>query len=89
MGAAIRRAARAIVLKSVALVLEFGGHLPEPDDSRALAATAERQVAAPPYRAVLRAALGAVAVISISAAILVAPVWMARRLFGVDNPPSN
>ena len=62
------------MLKSVALVLEFGGYLPEPDDSRALAATAERQVAAPPYRSILRAVLGAVAVISISAAILVAPI---------------
>lgn len=70
----MREAARAIVLKSVALVLEFGGHLAEPEASHELAATAEQQVARSRGRAVLKAAAAALAVASISALVLVAPI---------------
>jgi membrane protein YqaA with SNARE-associated domain len=62
------------VLKSVALVLEFGGHLSEPERSHDLATTAERQVARPSSRAAVRAALAVLAVASITAVVLVAPI---------------
>lgn len=70
-------------MKSVALVLEFGGHLPKPDDSQALAATIERQVAARPYRAALRVMWVALAIISLSALILLAPInWEGMGNYG-------
>jgi membrane protein YqaA with SNARE-associated domain len=70
-------------MKSVALVLEFGGHLPKPENSQALAATIERQVAARPYRAALRVAAAGLAIISLSALILVAPIrWEAMGNYG-------
>ena len=73
-GQEIRSAARAIVLKSVALVLEFGGHLGEPERSHDLAVTAERQAARPSGRAAVRLAAAVLAVVSITAVLLVAPV---------------
>jgi membrane protein YqaA with SNARE-associated domain len=65
---------KALVLESIALVLEFGGLMTERRQSHALAATAERQVASPPYRAILRVSVVALVILSISAAILAAPI---------------
>lgn len=62
------------MLESVALILEFGGKLTEPKQSHALALPAERAVAAPRYRVVLRAVAVALLVMSISALILLAPI---------------
>ena len=72
--ARLREATRALVLKSVALVLEFGEHLPEPEQAHALAEVAERRVAGRRQRAILKAAAGALVFVSISAAILVIPI---------------
>lgn len=60
-------------MKSIALVLEFGGRFAERDTSHFLAITAERQVTGPSYRAVLRAAAAALLALSVTAAVLVAP----------------
>lgn len=57
----------------MALVFEFGGRLSEPDPSHALATAAERQVALPANRAVIRAAAAILAVASVSALILLVP----------------
>lgn len=57
----------------MALVLEFGAHLTEPERSHALATTAERQVAQPSSRAVIRAAAILLAVAAISAVVLLLP----------------
>ena len=62
------------MLKSVALVLEFGGQLSEHDRSHELATTAERQVSRARGRAVVKAAAAVLAVASITALVLVAPV---------------
>lgn len=70
----MREAARAIVFKSVALVLEFGGLLGEPEGSHELATAAERQVARSRGRAALKATAAILAVASISALVLVAPI---------------
>jgi membrane protein YqaA with SNARE-associated domain len=73
-GQTFRQAVWAIILKSIALVLEFGEHLPKAEQAHELAETAERRVAARPARAVVRAAAVTLAVVSISALILLAPI---------------
>src|SRR5262249_24846635 len=70
----IRRAFRAIVLESVALVFEFGGLLRGRDEGHALAEPAERQIARPGAREIVKASVAVLAVVSISALILVAPI---------------
>jgi uncharacterized membrane protein YdjX (TVP38/TMEM64 family) len=72
-GNGLHEALRVLVLKSVALVLEFGERLAEREQAHSLAEAAERSVAGRRQRGILKAVAGLLVVVSISAAVLAVP----------------